>query len=98
MFEHGCSRLSEDENGRILDRLAGIEKCIPAELATQALASTGKRSTRQCTLTNEIMIWVVLAMGLFTNMPIRQVFKAARRLRKGEASPARSSLCMARQR
>jgi len=98
MVEHGCSRLSEDENGRILDRLAGMEKCIPAELATQALASTGKQSTRQCTLTNEIMIWVVLAMGLFTNMPIRQVFKAARRLRKGEASPARSSLCMARQR
>jgi len=36
--------------------------------------------------------------GRFTDMPIRQVFKASRRLRKGEASPARSSLCMARQR
>jgi len=44
------------------------------------------------------MIWVVIAMGLFTEMPIRQVFKAARKLRKGEESPARSSLCMARQR
>src|SRR5437764_15236285 len=31
-------------------------------------------------------------------MPIRQVFKAARRLRKGEESPHRSSLCVARQR
>ena len=98
MVEQGCSRLSADENGRILDRLAGMEKIILPKLAMQALASTGKQSTRRCSLTNEIMIWVVLAMGLFTEMPIRQVFKVSRRLRKGEASPARSSLCMARQR
>ena len=37
-------------------------------------------------------------MGLLTDLPIRQVFKAARRLRKGEKSPHRSSLCVARQR
>lgn len=43
-------------------------------------------------------MWIVLAMGLFTELPIRQVFKACRRLRSGEDSPARSSLCMARQR
>ena len=41
---------------------------------------------------------MVLAMGLLTDLPIRQVFKAARRLRKGEESPHRSSLCVARQR
>ncbi|NQV23742.1 MAG: IS4 family transposase [Rhodopirellula sp.] len=98
MVEQGCSRLSADESGRILDRLAGMEKIILPELVTQALASTGKQSTRRCSLTNEIMIWVVLAMGLFTEMPIRQVFKVSRRLRRGEESPARSSLCMARQR
>jgi hypothetical protein len=78
--------------------LAGLEKVIAPELVTQALATTGKQSTRKLTLTNEIMIWVVLAMGLFTEMPIRQVFKVSRRLRKGEKSPARSSLCVARQR
>ena len=98
MFEQGCSRLPVDENGRILDRLAGMEKIILPELVMQALTVTGRRAKHACTLTNEIMIWVVLAMGLFTEMPIRQVFKASRRLRRGEASPARSSLCMARQR
>ena len=36
--------------------------------------------------------------GVVTDLPIRQVFKAARRLRKGEESPHRSSLCVARQR
>ena len=49
-------------------------------------------------LTHEVMLWVVLAMGLLTDLPIRQVFKHARRLRQGEESPHRSSLCVARRR
>ena len=39
-------------------------------------------------LTHEVIFWVVLAMGLLTDLPIRQVFKHARRLRVGEESPA----------
>ena len=34
-------------------------------------------------------------MGILTDLPIRQVFKHARRLRVGEKSPHRSSLCAA---
>jgi hypothetical protein len=49
-------------------------------------------------LTHEVVLGVVLAMGLLTDLPIRQVFKHARRLRVGEHSPHRSSLCVARQR
>jgi hypothetical protein len=98
MCEQGCSRLSPDDSGRILDRLAGMEKIIPTELVIQALANTKKKITRKCSLTNEVMLWVVLAMGLFTELPIRRVFKVSRRLRMGEESPARSSLCMARKR
>jgi hypothetical protein len=37
-------------------------------------------------------------MGILTELPIRQVFKHARRLRVGELTPHRSSLCVARQR
>jgi hypothetical protein len=44
------------------------------------------------------MLWVVLAMGVLTHLPIRQVFKHARRLRPGEKTPSRSNLCEARQR
>jgi hypothetical protein len=44
------------------------------------------------------MLWVVLAMGVLTELPIRQVFKYARRLRVKEKSPARSSLCEGRKR
>lgn len=94
----GHCTLPADETGRILDRLAGLEQVIPPHELQQALAATGRSNTRQCTLTHEVVLWVVLAMGLLTDLPIRQVFKQARRLRRGEASPHRSSLCVARQR
>ncbi len=98
MSGQGSSGLSPEVEERILDRIAGLEKVIAPELVTQALAATGKQVTRDCKLNNEVMIWVVLCMGLFTDRPIRQVFKACRRLRKNERTPARSTLCMARQR
>jgi len=98
MDEQGCSRLLADANGRILDRLAGLEKVITPQLAQQTLIETNKLSKRTCDLSNEVMLWVVLGMGLFTDLPIRQVFKATRRLRAKERTPARSTLCMARQR
>jgi hypothetical protein len=84
MDGQGCSDFSSEVNGRILDRIAGLEKIIVPELVERALAMTGKQTKRVCGLTNEVMIWVVLAMGLFTELPIRQVFKACRRLRHGE--------------
>jgi hypothetical protein len=81
-----------------LDRLAGLEQIIPPEAVGQALAATGRTNQRRCKLTHEIVCWVVLAMGVLTELPIRQVFKHARRLRVGETTPHRSSLCVARQR
>jgi hypothetical protein len=94
----GHCTLPADDAGRILDRLAGLEQVIPAEAVRQALQATGRTNQRRCKLTHEVVCWVVLAMGLLTELPIRQVFKHARRLRFGEKSPHRSSLCVARQR
>ena len=90
--------LPADEGGRILDRLSGLDQIICPEDIRQALEATGRISTRSCVLTYEIIFRVVLAMGLLTDLPIRQVFKHARRLRAGEESPGRSNLCMARRR
>lgn len=98
MFEQGRSTLATDADGRILDRLAGLEKVIPADLVRQVLHATGCVNGRACELTQEVMLWVVLAMGLLTHLPIREVFRHARRLREGEKCPARSSLCQGRQR
>ena len=82
MHQGRCS-LPADDSGRVLDRLAGLEQVIRPEDIQQALAATGRVNSRRCTLTHEVMLWVVLAMGLFTDLPIRQVFKHARRLRRG---------------
>jgi hypothetical protein len=92
-----CS-LPPGEMGRILDRLLLLEQVIPAEDVRQVLEETGCLDTRRCRLTREVICWVVLAMGLLADLPIRQVFKFARRLQAGEVTPHRSSLCLARQR
>ena len=97
MPQRQCT-LPADESGRILDRIAGLEKVIRPEDIQQALAATGRRNSRRCRLTHEITLWTLLAMGMFTDVPIRQVFKLSRRLRAGERSPHRSSLCVARKR
>src|SRR5438105_15863606 len=97
MREQGRSTLATGEDGRIVDRLAGLEKVISPDLVPQVLQATERVNGRACELTDEVMLWVVLAMGLLTHLPIRQVFRHARRLRLGEKCRARSSLCDARQ-
>lgn len=96
--ERGSSTLSVDEDGRVLDRLKGLEQIISPELVRQVLFETNRVNGRGCPLTHEVMLWVVLGMGLLTDMPIRQVFKHARRFRIDDQTPCRSSLCEGRKR
>ena len=98
MDGQGCSRKECDLTNYVLDRIAGLQKIISTDAVRQALRNAGKESKRVCRLTNEIMVWVVVAMALFTDLPIRQVFRACRLSRRTEALPGRSSLCMPRQR
>jgi len=96
--EQESSTLIGDEQGWVLDRLSGLQKVIPIELIEQMLQASGRVNGRRCVLTHEVMLWVVLAMGLLTHLPIRQVFKYARRWHSDEYTPCRSSLCEARRR
>jgi hypothetical protein len=98
MLRQGCCTLPGDSAGRVLDRLTGLEQVISRETMRQALLDADRVNGRSCPLTHEVMLWVVLAMGVLTELPIRQVFKYARRLRVKEKSPARSSLCEGRKR
>lgn len=86
------------QTGRVLDPILLLEQMIGPQAVRQALADTGCFDCRRCQLTREVIFWVDLAMGLLTELPIRQVFKAYRRLQAGEPTPHRSSLCLARQR
>lgn len=94
----GSCVLPSDDQGRVCDRLAGLEQIIDSETFRQVLQETGRVNSRACQLTHEVVLWVVLAMGIFTDVSIRQVFKRTRFGRPGEKSPERSSLCVARQR
>jgi len=97
-MQHGRCVLSSDGSGRILGRLAGLEKVVTPTVVRQVLLATNRVNQRACKLTQEVMLWVVLAMGILADLPIRQVFKHVRRLGMGEDAPYRSSLCVARQR
>lgn len=75
MTRQGCSVVSTEDAGNILDRLEGLSKVIPPELLEQALLETGRGKQKACRLSHRVMLWIVLAMGVLTHLPIRQVFK-----------------------
>jgi hypothetical protein len=81
-----------------LDRLAGLQHFIGPDRLTQVLRGCGRRNRSHCRLTHEVMLWVVLAMGLLTDLPLREVFRQATSRRPGQKLPCRSGLCQARQR
>ena len=97
-MKQGRSTLAKDEAGRVLDKILLIEQVIGPAMVEQALRDTACFDSRACKLTREVTFWVILAAGILTTMPIRQVFKFTRTLRFGESTPHRSSLCIARQR
>ncbi len=92
------STLPPGEAKRILDKIALLDMVIPPEEIRQVLHDTDCLDTKRCPLTREVIFCVVLAMGLFPELCIRQVFKHARRLNCDEWGPTRSTLCKARQR
>src|SRR3954469_21170305 len=92
------STLPPGHGDRVLDKLLLLEHVIPRGEVLQVLHDTGCLDARRCTLTFEVTCWLVLAMGVLTDLPLRQVFKAARRLHGGEETPHRSSLCRPRPR
>src|SRR4051795_11602689 len=92
------STLPPGHGDRVLDQLLLLEHVMPRHKVLQVLEDTGCLDARSCTLTFEVTCWLVLAMGILTDLPLRQVFKAARRLYPNEDTPTRSALCKARQR
>lgn len=91
-------RFSADEVGVPFDRLIGLNKLISAAAVRCALRETDRDNPRSCVLSHEATTWVLLAMGILTDLPIRSVYQHARRLQAGTTVPSRSALCQARQR
>jgi hypothetical protein len=89
---------SSDDSSKVLDRLVALEQVISSEQVEQAVSQAGLVQAKSCRLTLTVTLWVVLAMGLFTDVPIRQVFRSCRRFHRHDKVPTRSALCKARQR
>jgi Insertion element 4 transposase N-terminal/Transposase DDE domain len=84
--------------GLLLDRLLLLEQFIPPAEAEQVLSDCGCIDSRRCTLSFRVTLWLVVAMGVLTDLPMRAVFKASVSLHRLAGTPTRSALCMARQR
>lgn len=81
-----------------LDRLAALRQFIPARTVREVLHETRRENPRACILTHEVTAWILLAMGLLTDLPIQAVYRHARRWTLGEPVPTRSASCQARRR
>jgi hypothetical protein len=81
-----------------LDRLAGLQQFIGTDRLEQVLQDTGRHNRSHCWLTHKVMLWIVLAMGILTHLPLREVFRHAATLPAGQRLPGRAGLCRARRR
>ncbi len=53
-----------------LDRLAGLMRVISADVVREALRDTDRANERCCVLSHEVTTWVLLVMGVLTDLPI----------------------------
>src|SRR5262249_32949583 len=81
-----------------LARLTGLSQVVSAAVVRQVVSEDGCINERACVLSCEVTTWVLLAMGVLTDLPIRSVYQHARRLQPGDPVPTRGALCLARQR
>src|SRR5213080_4230225 len=103
--EHAMDSATRDDAAEVplgaeipFDRLVGLTQLIPAALVREALRASERDNPRSCILSHETTTWVLLAMGVLTDLPIRSVYQHARRWHAGQTIPTRSALCQARQR
>jgi hypothetical protein len=81
-----------------LDRLDALQQFIGSEQPQQVLQEVGRSNRSHCWLTHEVMLWLVLAMGILTEVPMREVFRQTTTLPPRTRLPGRAALCRARKR
>lgn len=95
---HDSTSLFDPESGR--DVLGRLARHLPEGWLEEALEATGTVTIRKRRLPAERLVWLVVGMALFRNLPIEDVLKrleVALPSRSGRA-PARSGVAQARKR
>ena len=81
-----------------LDRLHGLQKVIPDETIRQIARDCGFSSEARGPLPAHVTLWLMVAVALFSNLSIRQVYVHSRRFLTYRRTPTRSAFCQARRR
>lgn len=76
-------------------RLAGLKRIVPLKIVKMVLRQSHRRRRRCGRLSATLVLWFVLALGLFCRDCYRQVFRCLGPFYKGGV-PGRSTLCEAR--
>src|SRR5579859_4772193 len=61
--------LTYEEQGVSLNRIEALQTLVPDQVVLQAIAKCHNGRSRSCPLTQRVLVWVILAMGLFKEMP-----------------------------
>lgn len=94
--QQGTFSIQSDEHGVILDKIAGLEKIISDVMLCLTLDHCGKVNGRLCPLSHGVMLRIVIALGMFPHLAIRQVFSYCKRMQNGLVIPCRSALAAGR--
>jgi len=81
-----------------LDRLHGLQKVIPDETVRQVAMDCGFDPDARGPLPAHVTLWLMVAVALFSNLSIRQVYVHSRRFLSNHCTPTRSAFCQARKR
>ncbi len=104
MFRHGgtdARQQHQHQSGRsfsAFERIAALQRIVPKRIVNQVLSRTAKDRSYCKHLPAWLVLWFVVALGLFSGESYRQVYRWLVRFSKDHAVPIRSTLCEARKR
>jgi hypothetical protein len=80
------------------ERIAALERIVPKRIVKEVLCRGGQDRTFCRRLPAWLVLWFVVALGLFSGDSYRQVYRWLVRFSKSHGVPIRSTLCEARKR
>jgi hypothetical protein len=98
MFLHGTDADVSGPSLSGFERVAALQRIVPRRIVKEVL-SGGRKDRCFCKrLPAWLVLWFVVALGLFSGESYRQVYRWLVRFSKDRGVPIRSTLCEARQR
>jgi hypothetical protein len=98
MFLHGKDADASVQPFSGFERIAALQRIVPKRIVKEVLCHCRKEGTFCKRLPAWLVLWFVVALGLFSGESYRQVYRWLVRFSKVRGVPIRSTLCEARKR